>query len=159
MTGTETKEAMLKIANALASEYGERMISLDRSAKYERKALSIAKQCVTNAGFDLDIENAPFLDRTTKVQGKEFRAIDEYKPTYNSLSGDDRASFAVFVFSTVWERECMNGWKTDLLRAEQENDAERAFVAKCHIGVYEDLLQKWQSFWDENGCVPCEVYR
>ena len=164
MTGNQTKEAMAAIALEKAAIYAEKLKTLDKTAKTERKALAISKQIAENCAGFVNIE---FMDRfyevrEMRVYGERFHDFDEYKPLYDSLTGDDKESFLVFSFGVVMVRHSLLE-KRNAFRSNGEGsnvgNAQDLFEAQIITGVIEEILRDWQKFWNENGCIACEVVK
>lgn len=162
MNGKETKEALSEIALKKADMYNEKIALLEKDKKIERKALTISRQIAQNcAGFvNIEFENRFYEVREMRVYGQAFHDFDEWKPVYESLSGDDRESFLVFSFAIIMVRHCLLDKRTDETdRLDGKADVQKVFEAKIIISVIDEILREWQSFWNKNGCVPCEVIK
>lgn len=162
MNGSEMKTALADIALTKAKEFEGKFHELDERAVNERRALLIAKTIAENCAGIVNIEfmGQYYEVRERRVFGQEFHDFDEYKPVYETLSKDDKESFLVFSF-------CMGMVKRDLVNIGAEEPAgsssnrevQRAFAEKIKRGVKREILLLWQKFWNENGCVKCEVFQ
>lgn len=162
MNGEETKVALYDIAIEKSKEYAKKLAELNSTSKNERKALFISKQVAENCASFTKIEymNRFYEVREMRVYGQEFHDFDEWKPVYNTLSGDDKESFLVFSYAIIMVRHCLlNKRKDQLKEYEQHMDIHDQFEAKIIIGVIENILCEWQKFWNKYGCIPCEVIK
>ena len=157
MTGKETTQALKAIAQAKYDSYTAQMGALDSTHRTERKALAISRQVASNCGSFADIEfKENVYTKEVRVFGKSFRDFDEYKPIYETLTGDDRDSFIEFSFAVVMARHAYyHKHKTELENTQLS--AEKRFEHELIISVIDDILRDWQRWWNEHGCVKCEV--
>lgn len=164
MNGEEMKKALSDIALSKAREFEDKLKVLDKSAVNERKALMIGKQMAKNCAnmVTIDFKERFYGVRQMRVYGEDFHDFDEYKPLYETLSGSDKESFLIFSFCMVMVK---HDFKKPSVENEQfaadysERDVQRAFAEKIKAGVKREILLAWQKFWNENGCIKCEVYK
>ena len=157
MTGKETTRALKDIAQAKYDSYTAQMGALDSTHKTERKALAISQQVAANcrAFADIDFKNRVYT-KEVRVFGSSFHDFDEWKDTYNALEGDDRDSFIEFSFAVIMARHAFyHKHKTEL--ENPQLSAEKRFEYELIISVIDDILRDWQRWWNEHGCVKCEV--
>ena len=163
MNGREMRTALSDIALCKAKEYKEKLEEIDKNAAHERRALLIAAKIAENcAGFvNIDFMGRFYEVRERRVFGQGYHDFDAFKQVFETLSGDDKESFLVYAFSMVM---VIHNFSTGSVEVEQnansasKRDIEKAFDDRIKSGVTREILLLWQAFWNENGCVKCEVY-
>lgn len=158
MTGKATKKAMYNIAMKKSNDYAKKLSQLDSTQRIEKKALSILKQVSANcASFvTIDFEEHCYEAREFRVFGQKYHDFDQWKPIYNTLNGDNRDSFLIFSFSVVMAKHCL---LEPSLQKIDGGSADEKFVHSIKSGIIKEILLEWQEFWNENGCIPCEVIK
>jgi len=157
LTAIETRDALKGIVTVKQDTVLAKMQTLDKTQKTERKALSMTAQVMKNC---VSFCEADFKDnvytREVRTFGREFHDFDAYKDIYATLVGDDRESFLEFSFAVIMTRHAYYTMHKDKL-ADAALTAEKRFESELIVSVIDDILRSWQRWWNENGCVKCEV--
>lgn len=160
MNGAETRAALKQIAEAKSMEFESQLLHLEKTAKTERKALSMSRQIALTLA---NIANVDFKERIYKIKqqrvfGMDFHDFDPWRPIFEKLTGEQRESFLDFSFAVIMAKHAFyEKRKADLKKAEQSSNIEKAFECRISIGIVEDILRAWQEWWDRNGCVACKI--
>ena len=157
MTGKETAKALGDIVQAKIDSYTAQLNALDSTHKTEKKALAISRQVAYNCKSfsEMDFKDRVYT-KQVRVFGRTFHDFDEYKPIYDTLTGDDRDSFIEFSYAVVMARHAYyTKHKTELENVTMT--VEKRFECELIISVIDDILRDWQRWWNEHGCVKCEV--
>ena len=163
MNGAEMRKALSGIALGKAKEYKEKLEEIDPNAAHERRALLIASKIAENcAGFvNIEFRGHFYEVRERRIFGQGYYDFDACKQVFETLSGDDKESFLVFAFSMVMAIHNFLAGSVEVGQTEEnasKRDIEKAFADRIKSGVTREILLLWQAFWNENGCVKCEVY-
>lgn len=156
MNGQQTKEALYALASKKEQEYIDRLVALDRANKTERKALKMLLNYTRNcAGFTkMDYMGNGFIVREEQI--RNIHLFDNYLPYLESLNGDSRESFLVYAAAVSIVYANFYAAAKAVVEKGTANVNE-AFEAKLKFDCTREILEKWITWWNENGFVKCEV--
>lgn len=167
MTGIHTEQAMTEIANTVVSNIKNQLAEVDSSQKLETKALKITLNMAENAMkfVSMPFSGTPHDQTYYQVRENKVFKFPGDNARFAGLKGwydqntniDDKQSFLVyahavqFVYTAFIEPK-----QADLRIARQKKEVERIFELNLILDTLNEILNQWNVWWENNGCVRLE---
>lgn len=159
----KVQEAPVAIAKKYEEQSAEKLRSLPREAKTERKALSIAKNeagiCAAFAGMHCSPNGAITSERYYTIRENRVFGNPEfsgYRDWYDGADEEDRHVFLIYAHAIGMVKSNIYR-ENELRRAREAGDVASEFENGIIVNVLDAIMNEWRAWWKENGCVPCGV--
>ena len=151
MTKQELMQALRIVVEEKIGACEERLQTLSKDAKTERKALmvqnnlyGIAKTAVGFAGKGDEFPR-PFIEQTTNLLSGE----NELRAILLDAEGEEQRTLAVYVYNMLFLRQnFLRRYRQEVLEA---TDPRRQFEANLKCAIVEDLMCSYRSAFEKLG--------
>lgn len=156
MNGQQTREALYKLASEREREFEIQLATLDPANKTERKALNALLNFTRNcAGFPcMRYMGNDYTVREDQI--RNLHVFDDYLFCLDTLKGDEKESFLMYAASVSMVYSQFYACAKAIVTGT-EMSAHDAFEAKLKYDCTREILEKWIAWWNQHGCVKCEV--
>lgn len=156
MTGKETEQQLIVIADSMKENIKNKAKQLDHGQKTALKAYQIAQSMIDQASkmvsmkFSAEAYDEKYYSvRENRVFNFGESLFSSQKSWYDSESDPDvKRSFLVYAHAVhMTHTAFLDKRKIELREAEEAGEVEAVFENKMVIDTLEELLVKWDEMW------------
>lgn len=156
MTAQQTKDALIAIAEKYGAGIDEKLAALAPAAKNERGVLKMMQNMVSHCVMFVKLE---FVGRYYEVRKtrvfRDLPLLKSCREQWEKLEEEEQKRFLVYAFA--FEMVYYNFYLSHKKELEGEMKAADRMKAEILCRLIGDILREWQQWWNDNGCLPCEV--